>query len=159
MTQKHTNNRMEMKPNDFGLKYGCQKHKEKAERINNMTKELEGLEEGPKVEIHIDLLKRALKISKWKTLGHDGIHGFWFKKFTSIHDRLALEMNRCLQGEHEHEWMTKWKIALIQKDPSKGTAPNNFRPITCLPMTCKILTTQIREEIYSSITSCRWFFE
>ena len=26
-----------------------------------MTKELEGLEEGPKAEIHIDLLKTALK--------------------------------------------------------------------------------------------------
>ena len=26
-----------------------------------MTKELEGLEEGPKVEIHIDLLKSTLK--------------------------------------------------------------------------------------------------
>ena len=36
------------------------------------------------------------KISNWKMPGHDGIHGFWFKKFTSIHDRLALEMNRCL---------------------------------------------------------------
>ena len=30
--------------------------------------------------------------------GHDGIHVFWFKKFTSIHDRPALEMNRYLQG-------------------------------------------------------------
>ena len=37
------------------------KHNEKAEWINNMTKELEGLEEGPKAEIHIDLLKTTLK--------------------------------------------------------------------------------------------------
>ena len=29
----------------------------KAEWINNMTKEFEGLEEGPKVEIHLDLLE------------------------------------------------------------------------------------------------------
>ena len=32
-----------------------------AERINNVTRELEGLEEGPKAEIHIDLLKTTLK--------------------------------------------------------------------------------------------------
>ena len=32
------------------------KHNGKAEWINNMTKKLEGLEEGPKVSIHIDLL-------------------------------------------------------------------------------------------------------
>ena len=49
--------------------------------------------------------------------------------------------------------MTKGKPTLIQKDPSKGTASNNYRPITCLPMTWKILTAQIREKIYFSLTS------
>ena len=62
-------------------------------------------------------------------------------------------MNRCLQGAQVPEWMTKGKTTLIQKDPSKGTAPNNYRPITCLPMTWKILTAQIREKIYYSLTS------
>ena len=43
------------------------KHKENAEWINNISRELEGLEEGPKMEIHIDLLKTTLKrISNWK---------------------------------------------------------------------------------------------
>ena len=42
-------------------------------------------------------------------------------------------------------------------DPSKGTAPNNFRPITCLRMMWKILTAQIRENIYYSQTSRRLF--
>ena len=37
------------------------KHNEKAEWINDMTRELEGLEEGLKAEIHIELLKRTLK--------------------------------------------------------------------------------------------------
>ena len=76
------------------------KHNENADWINNITKELEGLEESSKMETHIDLLKTTLKrISNWKTSGYDEIHGFWFKKFPSIHGRLALEMNRCLQGE------------------------------------------------------------
>ena len=86
MTLKHTNNWMQKKPNDFGQP---KKHNEKAEGINNMTRELEGLKEAPKAEIHTDLFKMTLKkISNWKTPGHDGIHGFWFKKITSIHDRL-----------------------------------------------------------------------
>ena len=84
--------------------------------------------------------------------GHDGTHGFWFKKFTSIHDRLALEMNRSLQDAHVPEWITKGNTTLIQKDPSKGIAPNNYRPITCLPVMWKILTAQIREKIYYSLT-------
>ena len=73
-----------------------------------MTRELEEHEEGPKVEIHIELPKKTLKkTSNWKTPGHDGIHGFWFKKFTSIHDRLELEMNRCSQGAQVPYWKTK----------------------------------------------------
>ena len=130
------------------------KHNENAEWINKIIRELEGLKEGPRTEIHIDLLKTTLKrISNLKAPVHDGIHGFWFNKFTSIHRRLALEMNRCLQGAQVPEWMTKGKTTLIQKDPSKGTAPNNYRLITCLPMMWKILTAQIREKIYYFLTS------
>ena len=104
------------------------------------------------------LLKTTLKkISNWKTPGHDGIHGFWFKKFTSIHDRLALEMNRCLQDTQVPDWITKGKTTLTRKDPSKGNAPNNYRAITCLPMMWKILTAQIREEIYYSLISSGLF--
>ena len=109
------------------------------------------------MEIHIDLLNTTLKKSNWKTPGHDRIHGFWFKKFTSIHDRQALEMNKCLQGAQVPGWMTKGKTTLIQKDPSKGITPNNYRPIICLPVMRKISTTQIREGIYYSLTSCGLF--
>ena len=42
MTRKYTNSRVQKRPNDFGLKYGNQKHNEKAEWINIMTRELEG---------------------------------------------------------------------------------------------------------------------
>ena len=37
------------------------KHNEKAEWINHITREVEELEEGPKVEIHTDLLKTTRK--------------------------------------------------------------------------------------------------
>ena len=62
-------------------------------------------------------------------------------------------MNKCLQRAHVPEWMTKGRTALIRKDPNKGTAPNNYSSISCLPMMWKILTAQIREEIYYSLTS------
>ena len=38
--------------------------------------------------------KQHKKISKWKTPGLYGRHRFWFKKSTSIHEGLALEMNK-----------------------------------------------------------------
>ena len=49
--------------------------------------------------------------------------------------------------------MTKGRTRVIHKDPRKETAPNDYRPIPYLPMIWKILTAQIREEIYFSITS------
>ena len=70
-----------------------------------MAKELKELEEGPKAEIHIYLLRMTLKKQNWKTPGHDGINEIWFKKFTTIHDRLALVMNRCLP--EFHGWIGK----------------------------------------------------
>ena len=52
------------------------------------------------------------KVPNWKTPGHDGIHGYRFKKFTSIHDRLATEMNRCYKKD-----IPKGNSTLTQKDP------------------------------------------
>ena len=97
-----------------------------------MTKELDGLEEGPKAEIHIDLLKTTLKkISNRKKPGHDGIHGFWFKKFTFIHDRLALEINRYLQGAQVPKWITEGKTT---KGPKKRNHSKQRQIHNCLPM-------------------------
>ena len=47
------------------------KHNEKAEWINNITRELEGVEEGTKTEIHIDLLTTTLK--KYQIGKHQGM--------------------------------------------------------------------------------------
>ena len=91
--------------------------------------------------------------------GHDGIHGFWFKKFIFINDRLALEMNRCQQDAQVPDWMTKGMTTLTQKDPNKGSPQHNYRPITCLPMMWKILMAQIRKDIYYSLTSSGLFPE
>ena len=100
-------------------------HNEKAKWINHITTELEQLEEGLKAEIHTDLLKTTLKkVSNWKRPGHDGIHGFWFKKFTSIHDRLALEMTKYLQTAHVPEWMTKRRTT---KGPKQRKRPKQLR--------------------------------
>ena len=65
--------------------------------------------------------------------------------------------NKCQQRAHVPEWMTKGRTTLIQKDPNKEIFPNNYRPITCLPMLWKILPAQIRTKIYNSLTSCGLF--
>ena len=49
--------------------------------------------------------------------------------------------------------MIKSNTSLIQKDPQKGTIPNNERVITYLSMILKILTAQMKQEIYYSLES------
>ena len=103
------------------------KHNERAEWVKNIRRELERLEEGPKAEIHIDLLKTTQKrIPNWKKPGHDGIYGFWLKKFTSIHESLALEMNRCLQGAQVPELDGKRPKRPKQRNPSKQLLTDNL---------------------------------
>ena len=42
-----------------------------------MEKEIEVLKEGPKVKIHLDLLRATLKkVANWKTPRHDSIYGY-----------------------------------------------------------------------------------
>ena len=49
----------------------------KAEWMNNMGKELQWPKEIPKTNIQLNSLRATLKkVTNWKTLGHDSIHGF-----------------------------------------------------------------------------------
>ena len=45
-------------------------------------------------------------------------------------------------------WMTKGKTTLIQKDPEKVNAANNYSPIACLPLMWKLLTSVLAEKVY-----------
>ena len=105
------------------------------------------------------MLRATLK-KYWigKKPGCDGMHGFWFKQFMSIHDRLAIQLSGYLEANIP-KGMTKGKTILIQKGSQKGTIPNNYRPIMCLLRTGKILMAQIREEIYFSLICCGLFQE
>ena len=63
MTRTYTNNRMQEKLNNSGVKYDNQGNIKKNEWIINMAKAL-GLVQGPKAEIHIDLLRMTQKYIK-----------------------------------------------------------------------------------------------
>ena len=54
-----------------------------------------------------------------------------FKIYPIIPDRLAIEINRCLQEALILEWITKRKTTLIKKDPQKRSSSHQLqtRPI------------------------------
>ena len=88
--------------------------------MNNIEIKLRMLEECRKVEINLDRLKATLnKCWTGKPQAKMAYTDVGLKKFTSVHDKLATEMNKCVQKTVLPEWMTKRKITLIQKDPLK----------------------------------------
>ena len=64
--------------------------------------------------------------------------------------RTVYHLNRILEFKDDSpSWMTYGRTVLCQKDPGKGNAVENYRPITCLPLMWKLLTGIIAEELYT----------
>ena len=40
---------------------------------------------------------------------------------------------------------------ITQKDPEKGNATHNYRPIACLPLLWKLLTSVLVEKVYAHL--------
>ena len=79
-----------------------------------------------------DLVK---KIPNWKSPGPDGVQGDWLKKLTALHEHIAKQIDNIISSTEDiPKWMTLGKTALCQKDPSKGNAVDNYRPVSCLPL-------------------------
>ena len=90
-------------------------------------------------------------MTNWRAPGLDGIQGFWFKKFSTLHGRIADGLQECLAQGWVPEWMTDGRTSLFMKDPAKGNAADNYRPIACLPLMWKLLTGIFAEKIYEHL--------
>ena len=52
------------------------------------------------------------KMANWKAPGPDLVQGFWLKKFSNLHDRIANQLNECLSKANVPPWMTKGRTVL-----------------------------------------------
>ena len=92
--------------------------------------------------------KTVLKTSNWKSPGHDQLANFWIKNLTALHEDLAKAYNIVIQEpEKTPAWLTVGRTILLPKT-KETRAPNNYRPITCLPTMYKLLTSMVAERIY-----------
>ena len=86
-------------------------------------------------------------MSNWKSPGPDLVQGFWLKNFSSLHERVRLQLKECLDSGFVPSWLTRGRTSLLQKDKSKGNLASNYRPITCLPLMWKLLAGVIADQI------------
>jgi len=47
------------------------------------------------------VIKQSRKIPNWKAPGRDGVQGFWIKRLTSLHERIAIQLNEILSGNEQ----------------------------------------------------------
>ena len=71
------------------------------------------------------------------------------KNFSSLHERVRLQLKECLDNGFVPSWLTRGRTSLLMKDKSKGNVASNYRPLTCLPLMWKLLTCVIADQIYA----------
>ena len=93
--------------------------------------------------------ERMKKIPNWKAPGPVGVQGYWLKKLTSLHDRIADQMSELVNNRVPLPVsMITGRTVLFQKDPQKGNVVEHYRPISCLPLLWKLMTGIISDYVY-----------
>ena len=134
-------------------------HKKDAKWLRTVKEEIE-VDQQQDLVITVEKVKSALaKIPNWKSPGPELVQGYWLKNFTSLHERIAYQLNECLRQGNVPSWMTRGRTVSIIKDSSKGNIPSNCRPIICLPMCWKLFTSIIAESIYTFLEDSKLFPE
>ena len=127
-------------------------YKEDAEWLKDVELELENVNIQKSVEItKEDVTMQFRTMPNWKAPGLDGIQGFWFKGFTSQHQRLTEVLNENIQSLSTPRWLVKSRTFLIQTDSGKGNAVGNYRPIGCLNLLWKLKTSIIPDKLYQHL--------
>ena len=122
--------------------------------IPYVREELAKTDDQPDPTITLDHVSKRVKVmANWSSPGHDGLYAFWVKHFTSLHELIAKQMNKCLTESDVPQWMTKGKTYLIMKNPNKGVIPGNFRPIACLPIMWKLLSGFLADSMYQHLVT------
>ena len=120
--------------------------------IPKVREKMDRYEKQAQMSVGLEVVRTQIrKMTNWKSPGPDGVQGYWFKRFTSLHNALTAHLQACVTKSEVPEWMTKGKTVLVQKDPDKGKTASNYRPIACLPLMWKLLTSVIAEKVYSHL--------
>ena len=54
------------------------------------------------VNITTEMIKEKLKkISNWKSPGPDGVQGYWLRKLTALHERIAKQMDNVISNRED----------------------------------------------------------
>ena len=103
-------------------------------------------------EISKDEVTAAIRETRnWKSPGIDNVPNFWLKNCETLHEDIARCYNKIVKESNENPlWLTQGVTYLLPKAQETNN-PKNYRPITCLPTSYKVLTSIITERTYSHL--------
>ena len=112
------------------------------------------LEEQEFEEVSVEEVRAALgKAHKWKSPGYDKIPNFWLNSLSFVHGPLTFCINHILSHpEDVPDWITEGVTYLLPKSEDTQN-PKNYRPITCLTTTYKLITSILTERMYLFLSS------
>jgi hypothetical protein len=131
------------------------RHNEQAIWLNDLKHCLKNCPEQKQTSIAAEQMQKVLRTMKnWKAPGPDMVHAFWLKKLTSVHNAMVKSLQNILTGEEELPlWLSNGTTHLLLKEGKDSWDPNNYRPITCLPSTWKLLTGILANELSDHLSA------
>ena len=100
-----------------------------------------------------DVAEALTTTLNWKAPGRYQIPNFWLKQLTATHKHVAETLNKLIEEDSIPEWLTVGVTYLIPKNENTGS-PKNYRPVTCLPTTYKLITSIINRRMQKCMINC-----
>ena len=87
-------------------------HKKDAKWLQDLRSEVK-VKKHEKIDITTGSLKKILdRIPNWKSPGTDLFQGFWLKNFSSLHERVRLQLKEWLDSGFVPSWLTRGRTSL-----------------------------------------------
>ena len=148
-------NSIDVKQRDIFLRYWSaiwsetKNYNRQANWIDEMQESNNLIPEMADEEFTVDEVTSSIKKKhNWTGPGPDKLHNYWLKKLTSAHAPLTVCFNKLLsEPSTMPKELTEGRTTLL---PKKGdlNKPENYRPITCLSVVYKLLTSLLKTKIY-----------
>ena len=124
-------------------------HKKNAKSLQDCKVKLM-LKKQEKIDITMGSLKKILaRMPNRKSPGPDLVQGLWLKNFSSLHEKVRLQLKECLDSGFVPSWFTRGRTSFLPKDKNKSNEACNYRPIICLPLMWKLSIGVIAYWIYA----------
>ena len=86
-------------------------HKKDAKWLQDLRSEV-NVKKQEKIDITTGSLKKILgRMPNWKSLGPELVQGFWLKNFSSLLERVRLQLKECLDSGLVPGWLTRGRTS------------------------------------------------